>query len=173
MPLEAVAFRVTRPWERQARTRAESQAPTTEGRDRHRSRPSLVKCLSCKDSPFAARHRPRTPDLETMLGVIGVESLDELAAKALPARPPRHTRDSGRPWAAGTFADRRASGAGRIASWPTPTSFAVFDDRGYYDTLTPPVLLLAYPGEPAWYRHPVPADQPEGPVGGAAELPGP
>ena len=38
------------------------------------------------DSAFAARHiGVDAPALATMLGVIGVESLEELAAKALPA----------------------------------------------------------------------------------------
>ena len=55
----------------------------TEGEDVRWSRPPRGVSVS---ENFAARHiGPDADALATMLGVIGVSSLDELAAKALPA----------------------------------------------------------------------------------------
>jgi len=104
---------------------------------------------------FATRHIGLDADaLTTMLGVIGVASLDELAAKALPAA----ILDA-------LGADGTAPG---LESLPTPISehqtlaeLRVMADsntvgvsmigQGYYDTLTPPVLLRNILENPAWY----------------------
>ena len=104
---------------------------------------------------FAPRHIGLDADaLATMLGVIGVTSLDELAAKALPAA----ILDA-------LGADGTAPG---LETLPAPISehqtlaeLRVLADsntvdvsmlgQGYYDTLTPPVLLRNVLENPAWY----------------------
>jgi len=104
---------------------------------------------------FAPRHIGLDADaLATMLGVIGVTSLDELAAKALPA-----------PILDALGADGTAPG---LETLPAPISehqtlaeLRVLADsntvdvsmlgQGYYDTLTPPVLLRNVLENPAWY----------------------
>ncbi|MCX6484414.1 MAG: aminomethyl-transferring glycine dehydrogenase [Mycobacterium sp.] len=104
---------------------------------------------------FATRHIGLDSDaLATMLGVIGVTSLDELAAKALPAA----ILDV-------LGADGTAPG---LETLPAPISehqtlaeLRVLADsntvdvsmigQGYYDTLTPPVLLRNVLENPAWY----------------------
>ena len=104
---------------------------------------------------FATRHIGLDADaLATMLGVIGVTSLDELAAKALPAA----ILDA-------LGADGTAPG---LETLPAPISehqtlaeLRVLADsntvdvsmigQGYYDTLTPPVLLRNILENPAWY----------------------
>ncbi len=104
---------------------------------------------------FATRHIGLDADaLVTMLGVIGVTSLDELAAKAL---PPAILDAVG--------ADGTAPG---LETLPAPISehqtlaeLRVMADsntvdvsmigQGYYDTLTPPVLLRNVLENPAWY----------------------
>ncbi len=104
---------------------------------------------------FATRHIGLDADaLVTMLGVIGVTSLDELAAKAL---PPAILDAVG--------ADGTAPG---LETLPAPISehqtlaeLRVMADsntvdvsmigQGYYDTLIPPVLLRNVLENPAWY----------------------
>jgi glycine dehydrogenase len=106
-------------------------------------------------TPFAARHiGPDSEELSTMLGVIGVDSLDELAAKALPAGILDALGDSG--------------AAPGLQSLPAPatehqtlaelreladanTIAISMIGQGYYDTLTPPVLLRNILENPAWY----------------------
>jgi len=104
---------------------------------------------------FSDRHIGLDPTaLSTMLGVIGVESLDELAAKALPA---------------GILDALTADGvAPGLQTLPAPATEhqtlaelrALADSntvavsmigQGYYDTLTPPVLLRNILENPAWY----------------------
>jgi len=104
---------------------------------------------------FATRHIGLDADaLVTMLGVIGVASLDELAAKA----PPPAILDA-------VGADGTAPG---LETLPAPITehqalaeLRVMADsntvdvsmigQGYYDTLTPPVLLRNVLENPAWY----------------------
>jgi glycine dehydrogenase len=104
---------------------------------------------------FAARHiGPDAEDIATMLGVIGVDSLDELAGKALPA---------------GILDALTAEGtAPGLETLPAPagehqalaelrglaeanTVAVSMIGQGYYDTLTPPVLLRNIMENPAWY----------------------
>jgi glycine dehydrogenase len=112
---------------------------------------------------FATRHIGLDADaLSTMLGVIGVTSLDELAAKALPAA----ILDA-------LGADGTAPG---LETLPAPISehqtlaeLRVLADsntvdvsmlgQGYYDTLTPPVLLRNILENPAWYTAYTPTSQ--------------
>ena len=104
---------------------------------------------------FATRHIGLDADaLVTMLGVIGVTSLDELAAKAL---PPAILDAVG--------ADGTAPGLetlpAPITEHQTLAELRVMADsntvdvsmigQGYYDTLTPPVLLRNVLENPAWY----------------------
>ncbi len=108
-----------------------------------------------QDSPFAARHiGPDSADLEVMLGVIGVESLDELAAKALPAGILDTLEDSG--VAPGLQALPAPAGEhqalAELRELADANIIAVsMIGQGYYDTLTPPVLLRNILENPAWY----------------------
>ncbi|CAJ1503061.1 aminomethyl-transferring glycine dehydrogenase [[Mycobacterium] burgundiense] len=111
---------------------------------------------SSPQSPvFADRHiGPDHSDLATMLAVIGVDSLEELAAKALPANildalgeagvapglqelpPPVSEHDA--------LAELQALAASNTVA-------VSMIGQGYYDTLTPPVLLRNIMENPAWY----------------------
>ena len=107
------------------------------------------------DPVFAARHIGLdSAALDHMLGVIGVGSLDEMAAKALPAGildalnaqgvapgletlPPPATEHQ-------TLSELRT-----LADSNTVAVSMI--GQGYYDTLTPPVLLRNIMENPAWY----------------------
>ncbi|MFI5508163.1 aminomethyl-transferring glycine dehydrogenase [Mycobacterium sp. NPDC051804] len=104
---------------------------------------------------FAARHiGPDADAVATMLSIIGVDSLDELAKKALPAGildslnadqvapgldqlPPAATEEE-------ALAELRA-----LAD--TNTVAVSMIGQGYFDTLTPPVLRRNILENPAWY----------------------
>jgi glycine cleavage system P protein (glycine dehydrogenase) len=105
-------------------------------------------------STFADRHiGPDGQAVAAMLAVIGVDSLDELAAKAVPAG----------------ILDKRTDGpAPGLETLPPPATEAEtlvelraladantvavsMIGQGYYDTLTPPVLLRNIMENPAWY----------------------
>ena len=105
-------------------------------------------------SVFAARHIGLDDDaLSTVLDVIGVASLDELAAKALPAGILDHPTDGVAPGLHTLPAPvgehqalaelRELADAGTVA--------VSMIGQGYYDTLTPPVLLRNVLENPAWY----------------------
>lgn len=106
-------------------------------------------------SPFAARHiGPDSQAVAAMLAVIGVDSLDELASKAVPSGILDKLTDNG-----------AAPGLDRLPAPATETEAlaelrALADantvavsmiGQGYYDTLTPPVLLRNILENPAWY----------------------
>ncbi|AKK28097.1 aminomethyl-transferring glycine dehydrogenase [Mycobacterium sp. EPa45] len=104
---------------------------------------------------FADRHiGPDSDAIATMLDVIGVASLEELAAKALPAGILDALAADGLapgldqlPAAVGeheALAELR-----RLAD--TNTIAVSMIGQGYYDTLTPPVLLRNILENPAWY----------------------
>jgi glycine dehydrogenase len=106
-------------------------------------------------SGFADRHIGLDDDaIATMLAVIGVDSLDELAAKALPAGifdtlpasgvapgldqlPPAATEQE-------ALAELRAKAESNTVA-------VSMIGQGYFDTFTPPVVLRNVLENPAWY----------------------
>ncbi len=111
--------------------------------------------MSVDHSGFVGRHiGPDADAIATMLGVIGVGSLDELAEKALPAGildavdgnglapglehlPPAASEEE-------ALAELRA-----LADSNTVAVSMI--GQGYFDTLTPPVLKRNILENPAWY----------------------
>ncbi len=104
---------------------------------------------------FADRHiGPDSDDVATMLDVIGVASLEELAAKALPAGILDALASDG--LAPGL--DQLPAAVGEHEALAelrgladTNTIAVSMIGQGYYDTLTPPVLLRNILENPAWY----------------------
>nr|WP_167474724.1 aminomethyl-transferring glycine dehydrogenase [Nocardia arthritidis] len=97
---------------------------------------------------FADRHiGPDRSELDTMLPVVGVGSLDELAAAALPATILDGSGLAALPPAA-TEHEVLAELAGLAHANTVATSMI---GLGYYDTLTPPVLVRNLLENPAWY----------------------
>ncbi len=103
---------------------------------------------------FADRHiGPDSDALATMLEVIGVASLDELAAKALPAGILDALADGLAPGLdhLPAAASEHEALAELRALADTNTIGVSMIGQGYYDTLTPPVLLRNIMENPAWY----------------------
>ncbi|MCI4675692.1 aminomethyl-transferring glycine dehydrogenase [Candidatus Mycolicibacterium alkanivorans] len=104
---------------------------------------------------FADRHiGPDSDDIAAMLDVIGVASLDELAAKALPAG----ILDAVGPDGLAPGLDGLPAAVGEHAALAELKAMADANTiavsmigQGYYDTLTPPVLLRNILENPAWY----------------------
>lgn len=104
---------------------------------------------------FAARHiGPDSQAVAAMLAVIGVDSLDELAAKAVPAGILDRRSDGG----VAPGLDRLPPAATETEALAELRSLAEANTvavsmigQGYYDTLTPPVLLRNILENPAWY----------------------
>ncbi|MEV0709299.1 aminomethyl-transferring glycine dehydrogenase [Nocardia aurea] len=99
---------------------------------------------------FADRHiGPDRAELARMLPVVGVGSLDDLATAAIPARilDDTATALAGLP-AAVTEHEVLAELAALAHSDTVATSMI---GLGYYDTLTPPVLVRNLLENPAWY----------------------
>jgi glycine dehydrogenase len=103
---------------------------------------------------FTDRHiGPDQQAIETMLPVIGVDSLDELAAKAVPAGILDKLTNGDAPGL-----DRlppaasEAEALAELRALADSNTVAVsMIGQGYYDTLTPPVLLRNIMENPAWY----------------------
>ncbi|OBH36664.1 glycine dehydrogenase (aminomethyl-transferring) [Mycobacterium intracellulare] len=106
-------------------------------------------------STFAARHiGPDSQAVAAMLAVIGVDSLDELASKAVPAGILDRLADNG----AAPGLDRLPAPASETEALAELRALADANTvavsmigQGYYDTLTPPVLLRNILENPAWY----------------------
>lgn len=106
-------------------------------------------------STFADRHiGPDSQAIATMLAVIGVSSLDELAAKAIPAGIADVLTDNG----AAPGLDRlppavsEAQALAELRTLAEANTVAVsMIGQGYYDTFTPAVLLRNIMENPAWY----------------------
>ena len=106
-------------------------------------------------SPFAARHiGPDSQAVAAMLAVIGVDTLDELAAKAVP----QGILDKLTATGAAPGLDRlpapvtEAEALAELRALADANTVAVsMIGQGYYDTFTPPVLLRNILENPAWY----------------------
>ena len=97
---------------------------------------------------FADRHiGPDAAEMSRMLDVIGVGSLDDLAAKAVPVSILDRAGLESLPAPASEH-DALAELAALAASNTVATSMI---GLGYYDTLTPPVLIRNILENPAWY----------------------
>ena len=128
-------------------------------------------------STFAARHiGPDSQAVAAMLAVIGVDSLDELAAKAVPAGILDKLTDSGAAPGLDELppAASEAEALAELRALADANTVAVsMIGQGYYDTLTPPVLLRNVYGEPGLVHrlYAVSARDQPGPARGAAEFP--
>src|SRR5574337_2126770 len=104
---------------------------------------------------FADRHiGPDRAAAAAMLAVIGVDSLDDLAAQALPA----DILDPLNPTGVAPGLDRlppavsEAEALAELRALAEANTVAVsMIGQGYYDTFTPPVLLRDIMQNPAWY----------------------
>jgi glycine dehydrogenase len=104
---------------------------------------------------FADRHiGPDRQAIATMLDLIGVNSLDDLARRAVPAGILDELTDDG----AAPGLDRlppaasEAEALAELRAMADANTVAVsMIGQGYYDTLTPPVLLRNIMENPAWY----------------------
>jgi glycine dehydrogenase len=104
---------------------------------------------------FADRHiGPDHEAIEAMLAVIGVDSLDDLAVKAMPAGILDALTGTG----AAPGLDRlppaasEAEALAELSAMADANTVAVsMIGQGYYDTLTPPVLRRNVMENPAWY----------------------
>jgi len=106
---------------------------------------------------FSDRHiGPDDADIASMLDVIGVASLDELAAKALPAGILDALLDTPAGTAPGledlppAASEHEALTELRALAASNTVAVSMIG-QGYYDTLTPPVLLRNILQNPAWY----------------------
>src|SRR6202007_786845 len=104
---------------------------------------------------FADRHiGPDSDAVAAMLEVIGVDSLEELARRAVPAGILDKVTDTG----AAPGLDQlpppasEAEALAELRALADANNVAVsMIGQGYYDTLTPPVLLRNIMENPAWY----------------------
>ncbi|EUA09920.1 glycine dehydrogenase [Mycobacterium kansasii 732] len=106
-------------------------------------------------STFANRHIGLDHDaITTMLAVIGVDTLDDLAAKAVPAGILDTLTDAGAAPGLDQLppAASEAEALAELRALADANTVAVsMIGQGYYDTFTPPVLLRNIMENPAWY----------------------
>ncbi|MDP7701952.1 MULTISPECIES: aminomethyl-transferring glycine dehydrogenase [unclassified Mycobacterium] len=104
---------------------------------------------------FADRHIGLDSSaVRKMLDVIGVDSLDELAAKAVPSGILDQLTDTGLAPGLDALppAASEAEALAELRALADSNTVAVsMIGQGYYDTLTPPVLLRNIMENPAWY----------------------
>jgi len=103
---------------------------------------------------FADRHiGPDADEIAAMLDVIGVASLDDLAAKAVPAKILDEHNDDVAPGLdclpAAATEDEALTELRRLAD--TNTVAVSMIGQGYFDTITPAVLRRNIVENPAWY----------------------
>ncbi|MGB3483451.1 MAG: aminomethyl-transferring glycine dehydrogenase [Mycobacterium sp.] len=115
----------------------------------------MVAPLDDRTPLFADRHiGPDAAAINTMLAVIGVDSLDQLAAKALPAGIlDALTTDGVAPGLdqlPPAVSEHEALNQLRTMADANTVAVSMIG-QGYYDTLTPPVLLRNILENPAWY----------------------
>ena len=104
---------------------------------------------------FAARHiGPDAQAVAAMLAVIGVDSLDALAAKAVPAgildKPTGSGAAPGLDELPPAATETEALAELRALAEANTVAVSMIG-QGYYDTLTPSVLLRNVLENPAWY----------------------
>src|ERR1700761_4951262 len=104
---------------------------------------------------FAARHiGPDREAVAAMLAVIGVDSFEELAAKAIPSgildRPANGDGVPGLDQLPPPVSENEALAELRALADANAVSVSLIG-QGYYDTLTPPVLMRNVLENPAWY----------------------
>ncbi len=110
-----------------------------------------------RELTFVDRHiGPDAAAVATLLETIGVASLDELAAKALPTGILDALTDDAQGVAPGLDhlppAATEAEALAELRALADENTVAVsMIGQGYYDTLTPPVLLRNILENPAWY----------------------
>ncbi|WP_407687652.1 aminomethyl-transferring glycine dehydrogenase [Mycobacterium sp. HUMS_1102779] len=106
-------------------------------------------------STFATRHiGPDSQAVAAMLAVIGADSLDELAAKAVPGRILDKLTDGGVAPGLDALppAATETEALAELRALAEANTVAVsMIGQGYYDTLTPPVLVRNIMENPAWY----------------------
>ncbi|KAA0919798.1 aminomethyl-transferring glycine dehydrogenase [Dietzia sp. ANT_WB102] len=104
---------------------------------------------------FVARHLgPDAPGLERILDTIGVNSLDELAQRAVPSVIVDKVGSDGRAEGIDALPEplSEADTLAALRELANRNSVAVsMIGQGYYDTLTPPVLIRNIIESPAWY----------------------
>ncbi len=106
-------------------------------------------------SAFAVRHiGPDSQAISAMLAVIGVSSLDELASKAVPKgildKPTGSGAVPGLDRLPPAASESEALAELRALADANTVAVSMIG-QGYYDTLTPPVLLRNIMENPAWY----------------------
>ncbi|OOK73451.1 glycine dehydrogenase [Mycobacterium kansasii] len=106
-------------------------------------------------STFADRHIGLDDEaVRTMLAVIGVDTLDDLASKAVPAGILDALTDAGTAPGLDRLppAASEAEALAELRALADANTVAVsMIGQGYYDTFTPPVLLRNIMENPAWY----------------------
>ncbi|GAA4400988.1 aminomethyl-transferring glycine dehydrogenase [Tsukamurella soli] len=102
-------------------------------------------------APFVSRHiGPDTVELEQILQVIGYDSLDDLARAAVPSAILDAADDNGLDALPAPATEHEAL-AELAALAERNTVARSMIGLGYYDTLTPPVLVRNIVENPAWY----------------------
>ena len=96
---------------------------------------------------FITRHvGPRSEDVEEMLKVIGVKSVDELIEQTVPASIRlKKTLDLPEPLSEDEFLEKVKAVAAKNKL------FRSFIGQGYYDTISPAVIIRNILENPAWY----------------------
>ncbi|WP_280763954.1 aminomethyl-transferring glycine dehydrogenase [Prescottella agglutinans] len=110
--------------------------------------------IDARSHSFADRHvGPDSAELTRILDVVGVASLDELAARAVPASildPAPAGVAAGLDALDAPLSEHDALAAlSELAAMNTTATSMI--GLGYYDTLTPPVLVRNILENPAWY----------------------